>query len=187
MQVDELVDALARHGDGVRVGGRHAVRIGRRRDTFTTLHVGGVRLSVLSGRQGRVRAVAVTAGGDPGLGAVLRGVADCVPVMRRLPHSTVTLMLGRPSYFDDDDDPDGVLAGQCETDEVAGIVSVYVGRGFLSQRKEARRFFLLGGEVGVEAILSAVATGEAKEALEIAGLHPGFGEALAVAKAEYGV
>ena len=186
MRVDELVDALALGGGGVRVGGRHAVRIGRRRDVFTTLHVGEVKLSVLAGRQGRVRAVAVTAGADPGLGPVLRGVADHVPVMRRLPHTAVTLMLGRPGQFGDDD-PDGVIAGECESDAVAGVVSVYVGRGFLSQRKEARRFFLLGGEVGVEAIVSAVATGEAKEALELADLHPGFAEALAVARAEYGV
>ncbi len=185
MQVEQLVDALALGGNGVRVGGRHAVRIGRRRDTFTTLHVGDVMLSVLAGRQGRVRAVAVTKGSDPGLGSVLRGVADCVPVMRRLPHTTLTLMLGRPSQLDDND-PVGVLAGERGSDAVAGVVSVYVGRGFLSLRKEARRFFPLIGEPGVEAIVSGIASGDAAEALELAGLHPGFGEALAVARTEYG-
>lgn len=116
MQVDELLDVFALHGNGVRVAERHQVRIGRRRDVFTVLHLGEVRLSILHSRRGSVRAVAVTAGCDPGLGPALAGIADRVPVLRRFPR--LTLLLGRPSQLDDDD-PEGAIVAQCRTKALA--------------------------------------------------------------------
>ncbi len=174
MQVDELVDALALHGDGVRVGERHQVRIGRRRDVFTVLHLGEVRLSILGSRRGSVRAVAVTAGCDPGLGPALAGIAGRTPVLRRFPR--LTLLLGRPSQLDDDD-PEGAIASQCRTNEIAGVVSIPRRH----DPAEPRHLFVLPDRPGVEAVLEGIATGDATAAVARAGLDPEFADAITLA------